>query len=46
MLQDKFANTNLAELQIVTLITLGFVGFFRWDELSALDNNASWGMEI
>ena len=36
MLQDKFAHNNLAELQIVTLITLGFVGFFQWDELSAL----------
>ena len=36
MLQDKFAHNNLAELQIVTLITPGFVGFFRWDELSVL----------
>ena len=36
MLQDKFAHNNLAELQIVMLITLGFVGFFQWDVLSAL----------
>ena len=36
MLQDKFAHNNLAELQIVMLITLGFVGFFQWEVLSAL----------
>ena len=35
-LSDKFAPTNLAELQIVTFITLGFVGLFKWNQLSAL----------
>ena len=37
IIQDKFAHTSLAELQIVTLINLGFVGLFIWDELSALN---------
>ena len=32
----KYGNSNLPDLQIVTLITLGFVGFFRWDDLSQL----------
>ena len=32
----KYGNSDLPDLQIVTLITLGFVGFFRWDDLSQL----------
>ena len=36
LLQDKFAFGDLAQLQIVTLITLGFAGFLRWDDLSGL----------
>ena len=32
----KYGNSNLPDLQIVTLITLRFVGFFRWDDLSQL----------
>ena len=32
----KYGNSDLPDLQIVTLITLGFVGFFRWDDLSEL----------
>ena len=30
----KYGNSNLPDLQIVTLMTLGFVGFFCWDDLS------------
>ena len=33
-LQDKFAFASLDQLQIVTLATLGFAGFLRWDDLS------------
>ena len=36
LLQDKFAFGDLAQLQIVTLITIGFAGFLRWDDLSRL----------
>ena len=36
LLQDKFAFGDLAQLQIVTLITLGFAGVLRWDDLSGL----------
>ena len=36
LLQDKFAFGDLAQLQIVTLITIGFGGFLRWDDLSRL----------
>ena len=32
----KYGNSNLPDLHIVTLITLGFVGFFHWDDLSQL----------
>ena len=31
---DKFGRGSLAELQILVLISLGFFGLFRWDELS------------
>ena len=36
LLHDKFAQASLDQLQIVTLITLGFVAFLRWDDLSRL----------
>ena len=36
LLQDKFAFGDLAQLQIVTLITSGFAGVSRWDDLSGL----------
>ena len=36
LLRDKFAQASLDQLQIVTLITLGFVAFLRWDDLSRL----------
>ena len=36
LLQDKFAFGDLAQLQIVTRITIGFAGFLRWDDLSRL----------
>ena len=32
----KYGNSNLPDLQIVTQITLGFIGFFCWDDLSQL----------
>ena len=32
----KYGNSDLPDLQIVTLITVGFVGIFRWDDLSQL----------
>ena len=35
-LQDKFAYASLDQLQIVTLATLGFAGFLRWDDLSQI----------
>ena len=35
-LQDKFAFASLDQLQIVTLGTLGFAGFLRWDNLSQI----------
>ena len=31
---DKFGRGSLAELQILVLISLGFFGLFRWDDLS------------
>ena len=34
--QDKFAFASLDQLQIVTLATLGFAGFLRWDNLSQI----------
>ena len=34
LLHDKFAQASLDQLQIVTLITSGFVAFLRWDDLS------------
>ena len=36
LLHDKFAQPSLDQLQIVTLITLGFVVFLRWNDLSRL----------
>ena len=33
MLIEKYKFASLAFLQILTLITLGFVGFLRWDDL-------------
>ena len=30
----KFKDGNLGQLQIATLITLGFSAFLRWDDLS------------
>ena len=36
LLHDKFAQASLDQIQIVTLITLGFVAFLRWDDLSRL----------
>jgi hypothetical protein len=30
----KFGDGNLGQLQIATLITLGFSAFLRWDDLS------------
>ena len=35
-LHDKFAQASLDQLQILTLIMLGFVAFLRWDDLSRL----------
>ena len=35
-LQDKFAFASLDQLQIVTLATLGFAGFLKWDDLSQI----------
>ena len=35
-LQDKFVNASLDQLQIATLETLGFAGFFGWDNLSQI----------
>ena len=35
-LHDKFAQASLDRLQILTLITLGFVAFLHWDDLSRL----------
>ena len=35
-LQEKFAFASLDQLQIVTLATLGFAGFLRWDDLSQI----------
>ena len=32
----KYGNSDLPDLQIITLITPGFVGGFRWDDLSQL----------
>ena len=40
LLQDKFAFGDLTQLQIVTLITLSFAGFLRWDDLSGLRYSA------
>ena len=40
-LQDKFVNACLDQLQIVTLATLGFAGFLRWDDLSQI-----WACDI
>ena len=31
---DKFGSGSLPELQILVLISLGFIGLFQWDELS------------
>lgn len=36
MLIAKFGGGNLAQLQITTLITLGYSAFLRWDDLSKL----------
>ena len=36
LFQDKFAFGDLAQLQIVTLITIGLQVFLRWDDLSRL----------
>ena len=33
---NKFYHSNLDDLQILTLITLGFVGFLRWNDLTQL----------
>ena len=33
----KFGDGNLGQLQIATLITLGFSAFLRWDDLSKLE---------
>ena len=35
-LQDKFGYASLDQLQTVTLATLGFAGFLRWDDLSQI----------
>ena len=32
----KFGSGNLSELQITCLISIGFAGFLRWDDLKAL----------
>ena len=32
----KYGNSDFPDLQIVTLITPGFLGFFRWDDRSQL----------
>ena len=31
---DKFAFAILDKIQILTLISLGFIGFLKWDDLS------------
>ena len=36
LLLARFSHGSLPELQTLVLITLGFFGFFRWDELSNL----------
>ena len=36
----KYGNSDFPDLQIVTLKTQGFVGFFRWDNLSQLKFSA------
>ena len=45
-LQDKFAYASLDQIQVVTLATLGFAGFLRWDDLSQIEacdiNFLSW----
>ena len=33
---DKFYHSSLDDIQTLTLITLGFVGFLRWDDLIQL----------
>ena len=33
---NKFYHSSLDDLQTLTLITLGFVGFLRWDDLTQL----------
>ena len=33
---NKFYYSSLDDLQILTLVTLGFVGFLRWDDLTQL----------
>ena len=35
-LVDRYRRSDLSNLQITCLITLGFAGFFRWDNLSQL----------
>ena len=37
MLIEKYKFASLDFLQILTLITLGFVGFLRWDDLINLN---------
>ena len=36
LLFDKFAFATLDKIQILTLISLGFTGFLRWDDLSRI----------
>ena len=36
LLFDKFAFATLDRIQILTLISLGFTGFLRWDDLSRI----------
>ena len=37
LLFDKFAFATLDKIQILTLISLGFTGFLRWDDLSRIN---------
>ena len=36
LLFDKFVFATLHKIQILTLISLGFTGFLRWDDLSGI----------
>ena len=39
MLIEKYKFASLDFLQILTLITLGFIGFLRWDDLIYLNTS-------